>query len=82
MLYMSLQENRRWMRLLSIEKYDFRPIQYFYEIHEKRCPICLETMNFFKEFKYFRGCRECTFWAHKACVTGCTICPQCRCGFR
>lgn len=40
--------------------------------------ICLETMNLFKQFKYFKGCALCTFWAHKECITRCTNCPQCR----
>jgi hypothetical protein len=66
------------MGILNINRYDFKPIQYFCEIHGRRCPICLETMNFFKAFEYFKGCGICTFWAHKACVTRCTTCPQCR----
>jgi len=78
---MSLERRRLWMGILNIDKYDFRPIQYFYEIHGRNCPICLESMNFFKAFEHFRGCNQCTFWAHKMCVTRCTICPQCRSNF-
>ena len=75
---MSFQRRRRCLSICDINRWNFRPLRYIFEIHNNPCPICLENMNFFIHCTRFKGCGSCSFWAHKNCVLNCKKCPQCR----
>lgn len=75
---MSFAIKRRRMSICDINILNFRPLRYIYEVHNNCCPICLENMSIFSNQKRFKGCGDCTFWAHKNCVLICEKCPQCR----
>ena len=75
---MSFERRRMLLSICDINKWNFRPLRYIFEIHNNPCPICLENMNFFFYCTRFKGCGGCSFWAHKNCVLNCTKCPQCR----
>jgi hypothetical protein len=66
------------MSICDINRFKFRPFRYIFEIHNNCCPICLENMNIFFNCKRFKGCSQCTFWAHNDCILNCKKCPQCR----
>ena len=75
---MSFERKRRCMSICDINRFKFRPFRYIFEIHNNCCPICLENMNIFFNCKRFKGCSQCTFWAHNDCILNCKKCPQCR----
>jgi len=81
---MSFQYRRRALTCCEIERCNFRPGRYYYEIHNQICAICLENMNIFSHIwkngftTGFKGCKTCSFWSHKHCSINLTKCPQCR----
>ena len=81
---MSFQRHRRFLNCCEIKRWNFRPVRYFYEIHNQNCPICLENMNVVSHIwnngitTGFKGCGVCSFWCHKSCGINLTKCPQCR----